>query len=50
MSTLTVDLFSSLDGFGAAEGWPGYYGKEGPEFMAWLEEDLAVALNSSGTY
>jgi hypothetical protein len=28
MSTLTVDLFSGLDGFGGAEGWPGYYGKE----------------------
>jgi dihydrofolate reductase len=41
MSTLTIDLFSSLDGFGGAEGWPGYYGKEGPELMAWLEEKLA---------
>ena len=30
MSTLTVDLFSSLDGFGGAEGWPGYYGKKVP--------------------
>ena len=42
MSTLTVDLFSSLDGFGAGEGWPGYYGKEGPELMAWLKEELAT--------
>lgn len=41
MSTLTIDLFSSLDGFAGAEGWPGYYGKEGPELMAWLQEKLA---------
>ena len=41
MSTLTIDLFSSLDGYGAAEGWPGYWGKEGPELLAWLEEQLA---------
>jgi dihydrofolate reductase len=41
VGTLTIDLFSSLDGFAAADGWPGYYGKEGPELMAWLEEKLA---------
>ncbi|MDX6571667.1 MAG: hypothetical protein QOC86_823 [Gaiellales bacterium] len=41
MSTLTVDLFSSLDGYAAADGWPGYWGKEGPELFAWLEEKLA---------
>jgi dihydrofolate reductase len=32
MSTsFTVDYFMSLDGYGSAEGWPGYWGKEGPE-------------------
>ena len=31
MATLTVDFFSSLDGNGSARGWPGYWGKEGPE-------------------
>ncbi|TDD18590.1 deaminase [Kribbella turkmenica] len=41
MRTLTVDVISSLDGFGAAEGWPGYWGKEGPEVTAWFEEKLA---------
>jgi dihydrofolate reductase len=41
VGTLTIDLFSSLDGFAAADGWPGYWGKEGPELMAWLEEKLA---------
>jgi dihydrofolate reductase len=30
-ATLTVDFFMSLDGYGSAEGWPGYWGKEGPE-------------------
>jgi dihydrofolate reductase len=41
MSTLTIDLISSLDGYAAADGWPGYWGKEGPELFAWLEEKLA---------
>jgi hypothetical protein len=31
MGALTIDLFSSLDGFAASDGWPGYWGKEGPE-------------------
>lgn len=31
----TFDVFSSLDGFGAAGGdWGGYWGKQGPEFLA----------------
>ena len=31
--TYTVDVFSSLDGFGSASGgdWGGYWGKQGPE-------------------
>lgn len=33
-TTLTVDFFCSLDGNGSAEGWPGYWGKEGPELIA----------------
>ncbi|WP_298131439.1 dihydrofolate reductase family protein [Micropruina sp.] len=32
-STLTVDFFCSLDGYGSARGWPGYWGKEGPELI-----------------
>ena len=35
MATFTVDFFTSLDGNGSARGWPGYWGKEGPE----LRED-----------
>lgn len=33
-TTLTVDFFCSLDGYGSARGWPGYWGKEGPEVRA----------------
>ena len=53
MSTLTIDLFSSLDGFAAAEDWPGYWGKEGPELMGWLEEQLAedhIMVMGANTY
>jgi dihydrofolate reductase len=41
VGNLTIDLFSSLDGFAAAEGWPGYWGLEGPELMDHLDEKLA---------
>jgi dihydrofolate reductase len=53
MSTLTIDLFSSLDGFAAAHNWPGYYGKEGPELMAWLDQKLAedhIIVMGANTY
>lgn len=36
MSTLTIDVITSLDGYGAAEGWPGLWGLGGPEYFAWL--------------
>jgi dihydrofolate reductase len=39
MSTLMVDFIISLDGYGAAEGWPGFWGMEGPEYLAWLADD-----------
>lgn len=38
MQTLTVDFIMSLDGYGAAEGWPGFWGMEGPEYLGWLED------------
>ena len=37
MPELIVDFITSLDGYGAAEGWPGWWGLEGPEYLAWLE-------------
>jgi dihydrofolate reductase len=42
MASLMVDFIISLDGYGAAEGWPGYWGMEGPEYLAWLEEEGAI--------
>jgi dihydrofolate reductase len=36
---LMVDLIISLDGHASAEGWPGWWGLEGPEYLAWLEEE-----------
>ncbi|MBW9121584.1 dihydrofolate reductase family protein [Microbacterium trichothecenolyticum] len=38
MQTLTVDFIISLDGYGAAKGWPGFWGMEGPEYLGWLAE------------
>ncbi|MET9256543.1 dihydrofolate reductase family protein [Streptomyces sp. NPDC003717] len=33
-ASYTFDVFSSLDGFGAANGdWTGYWGKQGPELL-----------------
>lgn len=37
MQNLTVDFIMSLDGYGAAEGWPGFWGMEGPEYLGWLD-------------
>ncbi len=36
MPELLVDFITSLDGYAAAEGWPGWWGLEGPEYLAWL--------------
>ncbi|WP_115787201.1 dihydrofolate reductase family protein [Arthrobacter silvisoli] len=38
-SKLMVDLIISLDGYASAEGWPGWWGLEGPEYLAWLGEE-----------
>ena len=38
MPELLVDFITSLDGYGAAEGWPGWWGLEGPEYLTWLGE------------
>lgn len=36
--TLLVDFITSLDGYAAAEGWPGWWGLEGPEYLQWLQD------------
>jgi len=51
MQDLMVDFIISLDGYGAAEGWPGYWGMEGPEYLRWLEEQAEhTALMGATTY
>lgn len=53
MSTLTIDLISSLDGFAAAEGWPGLWGFDGPEMFQHFDEDGAkdhVLVMGATTY
>ena len=51
MPNLMVDYIISLDGYGAAEGWPGFWGMEGPEYLAWLgEQEEHVSLMGATTY
>src|SRR5215469_144850 len=38
MPELLIDFITSLDGYAAAEGWPGWWGLEGPEYLTWLGE------------
>lgn len=38
MPELVVDFITSLDGYASAEGWPGWWGLEGPEYLTWLGE------------
>ncbi len=51
MQELLVDFITSLDGFGAAEGWPGWWGLEGPEYLAWLgqqpERDYTILMGAN---
>jgi dihydrofolate reductase len=53
MPELMVDFITSLDGYGAAEGWPGFWGLEGPEYLAWLgdqPEAEYTVLMGANTY
>jgi dihydrofolate reductase len=48
---LLVDFITSLDGYASADGWPGWWGLEGPEYLAWLEEQPEVTyLMGANTY
>jgi dihydrofolate reductase len=38
MQELLVDFITSMDGYASAEGWPGWWGLEGPEYLGWLSE------------
>jgi hypothetical protein len=51
MSELLVDFIASLDGHASGEGWPGFWGLEGPEYLAWLgEQPKATYLMGANTY
>jgi dihydrofolate reductase len=51
MPELVIDFITSLDGYGAAEGWPGWWGLEGPEYLSWLgdhqEADYTVLMGAN---
>src|SRR5207245_6831584 len=51
MRELLVDFITSLDGHASGEGWPGWWGLQGPEYLAWLEEQPEVTyLMGANTY
>ena len=53
MPELMIDFITSLDGYGAADGWPGFWGLEGPEYLDWLgdqEEGDYTVLMGANTY
>ena len=53
MSSLMVDFITSLDSYGTAEGWPGYWGMEGPEYLAFIggeTESEHTTLMGATTY
>ncbi|HEU5083857.1 MAG TPA: dihydrofolate reductase family protein [Acidimicrobiales bacterium] len=51
MRELLVDFITSLDGYASGDGWPGWWGLQGPEYLAWLEEQPEVTyLMGANTY
>jgi len=40
-TTVTADLFVSVDGFAKGEHSPGYFGYGGPELDAWIADELS---------
>ena len=51
MPELMVDFITSLEGYGAADGWPGWWGLGGPEYLAWFgdqpEADYTVLMGAN---
>src|SRR5689334_23067044 len=46
-----IDVIVSLDGWTAADGWPGLWGLGGPEYLAWLgEQEAHTILMGATTY
>jgi dihydrofolate reductase len=51
MGILMIDFITSLDGYGAAEGWPGWWGMESAEYLGWLgEQPDHTVLMGATTY
>ncbi len=51
MRELMIDFITSLDGYASGEGWPGWWGLQGPEYLAWLGEQPEVTyLMGANTY
>jgi dihydrofolate reductase len=51
MPELLVDFITTLDGYASGEGWPGFWGLAGPEYLAWLGEQPEVTyLMGANTY
>ncbi len=51
MPELLIDFITSLDGYASGEGWPGFWGLEGPEYLAWLGEQPEVTyVMGANTY
>jgi dihydrofolate reductase len=51
MSELRVDFITSLDGYASADGWPGWWGLESPDYLGWLgEQPEATLLMGANTY
>ena len=51
MRELLVDFITSLDGYASGEGWPGWWGLQGPEYLSWLDEQPEVTyLMGANTY
>ena len=51
MPEFLIDFITSLDGYAAAGGWPGWWGLPGPEYLAWLgeqpEADYTVLMGAT---
>ncbi|MET0863693.1 MAG: dihydrofolate reductase family protein [Nakamurella sp.] len=53
MAELMVDFITSLDGYASGEGWPGYWGLEGPEYLGWIQrssEPEYTSIMGANTY
>jgi dihydrofolate reductase len=50
MPELLIDLITTLDSCASGEGWPGWWGLEGPEYLGWLadapENDFTVLMGA----